>query len=438
MQSKDGMSKGLHYRWIVWGIMVLAYMVVFFHRLAAGVVRSDLVDSFGLSGAAFGTLASLYFYAYMIMQIPVGLLVDSLGARITVSVGIFIAGIGALLFGSAPTTFVLFSGRFFVGIGVATVFVSILKVQSKWFREREFATVSGMTSLIGNGGGLLAQTPLAWAVALLTWRNTFLAIGIFSIFLAVACYLLIRNTPQDLGFPPINEVDISNSDVLKKEIEKKESLKEGFKQVLRVRRLWPVILFFALNQGASLSFTSAWGVAFMESVYALPTSVASSYIAIILVGLMLGSLFSGWFSDKVGRRRWPMFLLVSLNIATWGILVFYNGGHPPIWLLKPLYFVMGVSTTAYVMSWALARELAPSRFTGIAISLMNTGCFLSIGLFTTLIGKILDRYAGILDGIPLFQRALLPCFVAVVLSFICIFFIPETKCINIYEKNCAG
>jgi sugar phosphate permease len=53
----EEMERGLRYRWIVWGVMVLSYVVVFFHRLAAGVVRNDLVEAFGLSGAAFGTLA---------------------------------------------------------------------------------------------------------------------------------------------------------------------------------------------------------------------------------------------------------------------------------------------------------------------------------------------------------------------------------------------
>jgi sugar phosphate permease len=429
----EEMERGLRYRWIVWGVMVLSYVVVFFHRLAAGVVRNDLVEAFGLSGAAFGTLASLYFYAYMMMQIPVGLLVDSLGARITISVGTLIAGVGALFFGYAPTASVLFLGRFLVGIGVATVFVSILKVQSQWFREREFATLSGMTSLIGNGGGLLAQTPLALAVAFLTWRTTFAAIGVFSIFLAGVCYLFVRNSPQDMGFPSINESERKRNESSDKSIGGKTSLKEGFKQVVRVRHLWPVIFFFSFNQGASLSFTSAWGVAYMESVYGLPTTSASSYIAVILIGLMVGSLFSGWFSDRMGRRKWPMLFLASLNVATWAILVFYNGGQPPLAILKPLFFIMGFTATGYVVSWALAREVTPSNFTGIAISLMNTACFLSIGLFTTLLGKILDRYGNLLQGPLLFQRVLFPCFAAVLLSFVCALFVPETKGENIYR-----
>ena len=95
------LKRALKYRWAVWGVMVLSYMVVFFHRLAAGVVREDLVRDFGLSASSFGSLASMYFYAYMIMQIPVGMLADSLGARITVFGGTLLAERG-LCFSAWP------------------------------------------------------------------------------------------------------------------------------------------------------------------------------------------------------------------------------------------------------------------------------------------------------------------------------------------------
>ncbi|SHH89689.1 Major Facilitator Superfamily protein, partial [Caloranaerobacter azorensis DSM 13643] len=80
------------YRWYIWGILALAYVIVFFHRVAAGVVRQDLIKAFNITDVEFGNLGSMYFYAYMIMQIPSGILADTLGARKTVSIGTLLAG----------------------------------------------------------------------------------------------------------------------------------------------------------------------------------------------------------------------------------------------------------------------------------------------------------------------------------------------------------
>ncbi len=112
MAEERALPRGYRYRWVVWSIMLLSYMIVFFHRLAAGVVRQNLVDDFGLSGSAFGSLASMYFYAYMVMQIPVGYLADSLGARATVTFGMALAGAGSLLFGAASGPTLLFAAGF--------------------------------------------------------------------------------------------------------------------------------------------------------------------------------------------------------------------------------------------------------------------------------------------------------------------------------------
>ena len=66
------------YRFIVFSILIIAYMVVFFHRLAVGAVRDDLMRDFSMSNITFANLSSTYFYAYMLMQIPSGILADFL------------------------------------------------------------------------------------------------------------------------------------------------------------------------------------------------------------------------------------------------------------------------------------------------------------------------------------------------------------------------
>ncbi|MDW7672127.1 MAG: MFS transporter, partial [Bacillota bacterium] len=196
--------KSAGYRWVVWSVLILAYLVVFFHRLALGVVREDLTLAFGISATTFGNLGATYFYAYTLMQIPSGILADSLGARKTVTYGTLLAAGGSMLFGMSPTIGWAFAGRLLVGIGVSVVLIAILKILSQWFPEDQFATMSGLTAFMGNVGGMMAQTPLALMLVCFTWRATFAGIGIVSVIIALLCYVLVRNTPQEMGLLPFD------------------------------------------------------------------------------------------------------------------------------------------------------------------------------------------------------------------------------------------
>ena len=208
---KNNNNKNYNRRWLIWGVLALAYVIVFFHRVSTGVVRDNLIDSFNISDVEFGNLGAMYFYAYMIMQIPSGILADTLGARKTVAIGTLFAGVGSILFGLAPNIFVGYIGRLIVGLGVSVVFISILKILSQWFKEEEFGRMSGVTSFVGNGGSLLAQYPLVVLVGLIGWRMSFGIIGGFTIIVAILGFIIVRNSPEELGLEPLVKVSKKES-----------------------------------------------------------------------------------------------------------------------------------------------------------------------------------------------------------------------------------
>ncbi len=423
-ETGGNLKRALRARWVIWSVMAAAYMVVFFHRLAAGVVRNDLVRDFGLSASAFGSLAAMYFYAYMAMQVPVGMLADTLGARATVTAGMVLAGAGSALFGLAPTPFLLFVGRFLVGIGVSTVFVSILKIQSQWFREREFATMSGVTALVGNLGGVLAQAPLAMAVAVFTWRTTFLGIGIFSVLLAFLCWTFIRNRPQDRGWPPLNEAQVGVVPPRAAE------LLAGLKGVVSRWQTWPGFVLSGCASGLYLAFSGAWGTSFLKDVYGMERMAASGIVAYSVYGGMAGCFLAGWISDRIGRRRPPLLLLSTAFCACWAALVFWGGGKPPGAILRPLFFLLGFTASSYMLAWSITKETNLPRFTAVAISVVNTGAFLGTALITTAMGMILDRSAA-LEAVGQYRAVFLFCLACSVLGLFCAALLPETRCRNI-------
>lgn len=188
-------------RWRVYFILVISYMLVFFHRMAPAAVASDLMQSFHTTGAALGSLAAMYYYVYTAMQVPSGILADTLGPRVSVTIGSLVAGAGSILFGLADDFAMASVGRFLVGLGVSVVFVGLMRSNAVWFSDRHYGRVSGLTLLLGNLGSIMAAAPLAWALGVLSWREIFVGIGVMSLLMSVITWLAVRNQPQEAGFP---------------------------------------------------------------------------------------------------------------------------------------------------------------------------------------------------------------------------------------------
>jgi len=193
-------------RRIVFGIVLLSFVLSFFHRTAPAAIASELTRAFAINAATLGTLAATYFYVYTLLQIPVGVLADTMGPRRLLTGGSLIAGAGSLAFALAPTWEIAAVGRMLVGVGTSVVFIAILKISAVWFPAERFATLTGVTMFAGNLGAVIAGAPLAWVVAQTSWRSVFVGLAALSIALGLATWWRVRDRPEDLGFPAVNSI----------------------------------------------------------------------------------------------------------------------------------------------------------------------------------------------------------------------------------------
>ena len=160
-------------KWI-WLCAALAFLAAYFHRTVTGVVADSLMRDFSIAQASeLGMLSSIYFYTYAVLQVPSGMLADRYGPRLVISASIVIAAAGAALIAGAESLSSLYLGRFLASVGVSVIYVNVVKLQAEWFRLREFATMLGLLTLVGNGGSLLSATPLAVLVESAGWRSAF-------------------------------------------------------------------------------------------------------------------------------------------------------------------------------------------------------------------------------------------------------------------------
>ena len=171
------------------------YLIVYFHRVSPAVVASELTSAFSISGASLGLLASAYFYPYAIMQVPVGILSDSWGAKKTIILFSLIASFGAICFGFSPDFNMAIVSRALVGFGLSAIFIAVMCILVKWFRPMELARVSGLLMAIGGAGWFLATTPLALLSQYFGWRASIISVGVVSLLIVFLIWLMVKDTP---------------------------------------------------------------------------------------------------------------------------------------------------------------------------------------------------------------------------------------------------
>src|SRR5674476_647532 len=182
-------------RTLALAIVIAAYALSFFQRFAPAGIASDLAAAFNTSASSLGALAATYFYVYTLMQVPTGILVDTLGPRRILLIGGVVGGAGSLLFGLASGVELALLGRTLIGLGVSVTFIAMLKIIAVSFDERRFATLVGLSMLIGNLGSVLAGAPLSWLAQATSWRGIFVALAGVSLLLGIACWVLVREQP---------------------------------------------------------------------------------------------------------------------------------------------------------------------------------------------------------------------------------------------------
>ena len=379
-------------RWSIFAILILTYILVYFHRMAPGVVSEYLMADFQTTGTRLGTLSAIYFFVYAAMQLPSGVLADTLGARSAIVGGNLAAGLGSILFGLAPSFEMACAGRFLVGLGVSVVFISIMKNNAVWFHARVFGLMSGLTLFIGNLGSVTAAGPLSALLSFFAWRNIFFAIGIFSLLLAVAALFVVRNRPEELGFTAPNpRVKAEDGPVVH------SGWLQNLWGVLTQLRVWPgfVVQFGII--GSLYSFMGLWAVPYLRDVHGLGRAEAAGYLTMMLLAFAVGALFFGWFSDRIGRRK-PVLIGGMLLYATAWLAVMYSGWEPGIGG-KALFALLGLGGSSFVITFACAKEVINPELSGMAVSVVNTGCFVGTALMQPLFGWIADRtWDGTMQG----------------------------------------
>ncbi len=427
MNDNDA-TKVLRYRWLVFAAMALAYVFVYFHRMCPSVVAVNIQQSFEASASVVGIMASAYFYPYALMQFPAGLLSDSLGPRKTVTLFLLIAAVGSLLFATATSMAAAVVARVLVGIGVAMVFIPTMKINSQWFRVTEFSFMAAILNTMGGVGTLTAATPLAWVTELLGWRWAFGIIGLGTLGTAILVYLFVRNRPQDMGWPSLAEIDHIGPGLAAPP--QKIGLWEGARRVVSEPRFWAIAVWFFFVCGAFFSFAGLWAGHYLVDVYNLSIEEKGNVLSMSAVGLIVGSPIMSLLSDRVFKSRKKVMIMSTAGlVCVLGLLNIVPSGLP-YWSLYLIFFFFCVfASSIVVIAFTTTKELFPVEIAGTSVGTVNLFPFLGGAVMQIVLGRILDAYGKVGEGMyPMeaYSAMLFVLLLSGVVALVSILFMKET------------
>jgi len=372
----------------IWILGASFFLLGFFHRVAPGVLTRELTHAFELTATSLGGLSSLYFYAYVAMQIPTGMLVDRIGPRRLLIFGGLITALGTVLFAFAPTLLWAGVGRFIIGGSVAVAFVSTLKLTAHWFPENRYSLATGFLLVAGMIGAIFAGVPLQWLSDTFGWRSVIgwsASIGILICFIA---NWLVRDDPTERGYKSYYFASPTSPTI---------GMFAGLRKVLAYRNTWIMTLVPGGVVGAVLAFAGLWGVPFLTDIYNLSPALAATLCSGVMLSWAVGGPFFSVISERLFRRRSLYLLGTVLALFSWLIVLLIP--NLPIWMLASFLLCAGLFSGGMVLGFSLAKESVPSSLSGTVTGLVNAGVMCGPMLLQPIVGRFLDSmWDGRLEG----------------------------------------
>lgn len=376
-------------RWLLWGVLAFAYLLMSFSRVSSAVLADALTQAFDTTATELGLLHASFFYLYAALQLPAGLLADRYGPRYVATAGTLVMGVGAGALAVSDTFLAGFLSRALVGLGGSVIFLAILRFGVSWFRRDEYATLTGMTIGVSALGGVIATTPLAVAASAFGWRTSMMAIATLCVTSAVAIYWLVRDDPAD---GPLETVEADA-----------RSTRHGLRDVLGQGDTWAIGVMMFLVLGVNFTVVGLWAVPYLVDIYDVSVTTASAFVLGGNVGLLLGSPLFGWVADRIGRRTGLMiastatFTLVYVGLA----LV----GTPPLLVVGGVLFTSMFVNGGVALGFAVARDRNREDVSATVSGTVNSLGYSGAALMPALMGYALDAYwtGNVVDGVRVYS-----------------------------------
>lgn len=344
--------------WVMWLLAASFFLAEYFARVAPSVMVPDLMNAFNVDAFQLAVLTVAFYYSYIVMQIPVGTLLDVFGTRYLLSVGSLICGIASFCFVFSHSVLVGAICRFAMGFSAAFAMIGAIKVASDWMPIERIGLIAGLTQGLGMLGAAIGAGPVGLIVSYFGWTIAMKAIGISLLIIGILIFVIVRDNPSDF-----KNKKVSN-------------LPKMILIVLRDPRSWINGICAGLLYAPTAAFAELWGPYYLNVVQGISLKSAGFAVSAMFIGWAIGGPLAGYLTDRYQNSRLLIFVSACTSFLFLTIILYGKIGSS--WLLSALLFCYGFANIGVAISYAIACSIVPKKCAASSVAFANM-CSILIG-----------------------------------------------------------
>ncbi|MEV4440283.1 MFS transporter [Streptomyces sp. NPDC049577] len=366
----------------VWGLGVAVYFVAIIFRTSLGVAGIDAAERFHVGASALSTFSILQLLVYAGMQIPVGLMVDRLGTKKVLALGVVLFTAGQFGFGLSHSYAAALACRALLGCGDAMTFISVLRLGARWFPARRGPLIAQVAALFGMAGNLISTLVLARLLHGAGWTRTFTGSAAAGVVVLVLLLLFLKDHPE--GHEPAPAPPPGKGFV-------GQQIARAWREPGTRLGLWTHFT----TQFPAMVFLLLWGMPFLVEAEGVDRGTAGMLLTLVVLVSMAVGLVYGQIIARHHAARMPLALgTVAATAVLWAATLAWPGTHAPMWLLTVLCAVLGACGPASMIGFDFARPANPPERQGTASGIVNMGGFTASITTLLAVGVLLDATGG--------------------------------------------
>lgn len=378
--------------------LTLGYALYYVCRLSMGVMKQPLIDAGLLTASQLGVVGACLYWAYAVGKLVNGFLADGANVRRFMAIGLLVSVLMNLIMGvlgiagvdggvSNAALFVLFCVCWAINgwaqsMGAPASVVAL----SRWSPLKTRGTYYGLFSASHNIGEGLSFIFVGSLVAAAGWKWGFFGAALAGLLGFVLILFFFSDTPESKGLPSIEELTGEASVASGNRSETRRMQREVIKNpgvwILALASAFMYMSRYAINE---------WGIIFLQEAKGYSLAGASSIIGINPIFGVIGTVCSGWLSDKVfkGDRHLPAFvagILESLALA----LFLFGGAGKWVNILAMILFGVAIGVLISFIGGLMAVDIAPRGASGAALGIVGMASYIAAGIQNVVTGLLMD------------------------------------------------
>ena len=373
---------------IVLVLLCLMYGITYIDRVNVSTASLVFKQDLHLTNAQVGLVFSAFAYPYVFFTTIGGWLSDRIGARWALTVSALIWGSATLVTGITTTLAAMLAARAVLGFGEGATFPIATRAMCEWLPERRRAFAQGVTHSSSRLGAAVTPPLVAWLIALITWRGSFVVLGIVSLVWALAWAVYFRDNPADHVNITAKELESLPPFVVR------DRKADPVPWLSLARRMAPVtVVYFCY--GWTLWLYLAWIPSFFLHSYHLDVKNSALFSSGVFFAGVVGDTLGGVVSDRILSKTGDR-IMARRNLVVAGFIC-------SLQCMLLIFFVRSVSAAVICLSlgfffaeftigpmWAVPMDIAP-QFSGSASGLMNIGSPLAAIVSPVVFGYVIDK-----------------------------------------------